>query len=146
MKWFILIFVGIGGMRRAAILPGVAPVYSVDSTTCGATTDFLARQILHELRLVVSTPAGASERTRYQLPFIQDTLNVRPVANDSLCQVAGRRVNEWNGAPLDAKRSPYVIRIDTLYWVQDRSLTSSEFIPVYVLDIDMTKVLLKSSR
>jgi hypothetical protein len=68
------------------------------------------------------------------------------IASDSLCDRAGRLINDDQYLPDTTTRRVFLIRVGNRYWAEDSTLPRESRIPAYVLDSTLSTVVVVFGR
>lgn len=86
-----------------------------------------------------------SLREGLRLPRV-DSNAVQPVQSEEICRAAVRALNRAVGSPDALDRVVYVVRVGSVYWVEDPTLKAGEYTRAFVFDKSLTTVLSRPSR
>ena len=107
---------------------------------CAEINDSIASELVRSVKRRVSTSAGVDSGVIALLAA--DSLLIRPIAADSLCQQAGQAVDRFRSILIEYRpRRLFLIRLGDAYLVVDTTLRSSTSGAALVLDSTLFRVL-----
>lgn len=110
---------------------------------CASRDDHMAALVAY-IRRTLSGPEPRA-RLAMKLPLV-DSSQVRPVASDSLCDIAAATINRSRRLPATTPRTLYIVAVGNVYFVEDTTLRGGEYGQGYVMDSLLTGILGKVLR
>ena len=115
------------------------------SNACLPANDAYARDLTAYVRRFVTTDRAAAARAGMGLPRM-DSLGVSAVDDEKKCKQAIKTIRKTDNLSDAHLKSVYVVKMDSLFWVEDPSRTSGEFRRAFVLSSDLEKIVARPMR
>ncbi len=122
-----------GAARANGQSTGVPPL-------CAPADDRWAEEMRGYINNILSKPEFTKVRELDGLPAVNYS-TVTSVQAEELCSKAAVFMNNHRKAPLPTPSKVYILKIGSVYWVEDPTYKAGEYTRVLVLDSTMTKVV-----
>ncbi|MES2124579.1 MAG: hypothetical protein V4503_07790 [Gemmatimonadota bacterium] len=144
MRKAIALVAAFGGIGVVVLLTAARSASeALGPTGCGPDTRYMA-DVLSGVKWTLS---DAELRDSLRIPRANAAESIVAVRKDSLCKVAGARMNSDFELPATTSRQVYLVRIGTSrYWAEDPTIREGEWGVGFVMDSTMATVLSRAAR
>jgi hypothetical protein len=108
---------------------------------CFDADNHYTKSVLGKVQRTLTDPRLARVREAYQIVAMPADSAVL-VTNPGKCNLARVRIDTYRGEG-PQQRKLVLVRVGNKYWAEDRALRGGEFTDVYLLDQDLTRVIVR---